>query len=648
MHFTETARSFSKRARAPLSGLVAALLLSTAASAETLTVTDITTGDDAYAVTVPTVEIVDGNITEADVRALFSADPTAALINLGQLDATSLRIPEITVTSAFPSESGEQAVVTTYRGLALNDVQDGIAANAELEASTVVVTGQNETGEPIDFTVTMDATSAENFNLGRLLAFYGLGDTPEAEAETFSVIYDNFVMNGAGLMVDGFTCSVGKASAAEFSARPLRTNLVEIQTLSAELEEAGEDTPPDPATVRKFVDFYVDILTAYRSAPVLVEGFQCEGTADEGQALTIASGPLQMGAFEPGQYPAFSMDAFDLATDDGSFIRIGNFTFKKTDLTKSIAAIENHEGDFTEEWFEANWRELIPAFEGLSFSDVSFDFPAPPDDITEMTGDATEDDGAAESDSAAAPAEMRIASSFDTLDFTFGNYINAIPAAIGFDLSGLVVELPDDAEPGSPIPMLKAQGFDTINLSLGAGMQWNEADNTITVDRILVDVEKLGRIAISGTLGNATVDLFSDDDATALTAATAMTLKDLRIQLDDSGMMDLAIAAGAADSQQPEAVFRTTMTGMAQGLTLAVLGNSEEALVAVQALGQFLAGAEPDLDLQLSAIDPAGLSLEDLAKAGEDPTALNGKITVKATASGAAAEAEPAETPAAE
>ncbi|WP_417308166.1 hypothetical protein [Devosia sp.] len=643
MHCTDIARSLPKRATAPLSGLVAALLLSTAASAETLIVTDISTGDAAYKITVPLVEIVDGNMSEADVRGLFSADPTAALTSLGQLDATSLTIPEITISTEIAGQPGTQTMLTTYRGLELTDVEDGIAASAVLEASDVAVAGETETGEPMSFDVTMDVTSAENFNLGEMLAFYGLGEATETEDETFSLIYSNFFMNGAGLVIGDVTCAIGPASAAEFSARPLRSNLAEIQTLATEMEQAGEsETPPDPESVRKFVEFYVDILTAYRSAPIRVEGFQCEGTGENDQPISITSGPLQMAAFEPGNYPASSMDDFDLSLDDGSFLKIGNFTFKNTDLSGPIALIESHEGDFTQAWFEENWRGLIPAFDGLSFADVAFDFPAPPEEGPAVPGDEDEDEMASEDDAA-----MRIASSFDLLDFSFGNYVNAIPAAIGFDLTGLVVELPDDTEPGSPIPMLKAQGFDTVNLSLGAGMKWNEAEQTVAVDRILVEVDKVGRIALSGTLGNATADLFSDDDATALKAATAMTLKDLRIQLDDDGMLDMAIAAGAADSKQPEAVFRTTMTGMAQGLTLAVLGNTEDALVAVQALGEFLAGAEPDLDLHLTAIDPAGLSLEELAKAGEDPTALNGKVTIEATASGAPEQSEPAEEPAA-
>ena len=83
--------------------LVAGLALLASAGpglAETLFVTDITTSNPLYRIEVPTVEVTDGNIDEATVRALFSGDAASAAA-LGSLDAAVIRIPWISMRSTL-------------------------------------------------------------------------------------------------------------------------------------------------------------------------------------------------------------------------------------------------------------------------------------------------------------------------------------------------------------------------------------------------------------------------------------------------------------------------------------------------------------------------------------------------------------------
>ena len=69
------------------------------AFAETLTVTDIKAPPGSpFELSVPTITVVDGNLSEPAIRALFSADPVSALPALADLNAASVEIPEITIT----------------------------------------------------------------------------------------------------------------------------------------------------------------------------------------------------------------------------------------------------------------------------------------------------------------------------------------------------------------------------------------------------------------------------------------------------------------------------------------------------------------------------------------------------------------------
>ena len=115
---------------------------------------------------------------------------------------------------------------------------------------------------------------------------------------------------------------------------------------------------------------------------------------------------------------------------------------------------------------------------------------------------------------------------------------------------------------------------------------------------------------------------------------THFELITVTITLDDGGISGLIVAAASAEAGQPEGALRTQVSGLVQGMTLAILGNSDEALVAAQSLGKFLGGDARSVTVTLTATDPAGLGIADVAAFEQDPTALSGKVTIAATASG--------------
>jgi hypothetical protein len=196
-----------------------------------------------------------------------------------------------------------------------------------------------------------------------------------------------------------------------------------------------------------------------------------------------------------------------------------------------------------------------------------------------------------------------------------------------------------------PVADLLARGVDKLDISLGTKLAWDQASSTIKVDDVLIDMGALGRVNLSGTFGNATQSLFADNTDEATMAAMLLTLRDVTIEVEDRGIGSLAFAAGAKDAGQSEAAFRTAVAGMAQGMTLAFLGNTTEALTAAQQLGTFLSGAS-HLKLTITAKDEAGIGLADLAAAETNPAALAGKLNVVAEASGEPVELPVLDTPA--
>ena len=60
-----------------------------------------------------------------------------------------------------------------------------------------------------------------------------------------------------------------------------------------------------------------------------------------------------------------------------------------------------------------------------------------------------------------------------------------------------------------------------------------------------------------------------------------LTVQNVTIDLEDRGFYDLMLQMTAAESGQPLPATRTALSGMAQGMTLAVLGTDATALAAV-------------------------------------------------------------------
>lgn len=591
--------------------LTAVCLPASATLAQTTTISDISTGvEGKYRLTVPTVETTDANLSEVAIRAIFAGDLADTADELAELDAVSIRIPEIRIEYEVPSPSGgaAQKSVIVYRDLELADVNDGVAQSASVGSAEV------DAGEGVTFT--FGRMSASRFDIGGTLGFYGLGT--QAGSQEIRPIYADFVFDGMEIKGPEFSCEVGPARIAEFSARPLQRSFQDMVVFTQQLEEAekaGEEPPPE--VIAGMVSFYADFLTAFKTSPTEFDGLACSGKDDEGNQLEVRSGAFTMGGFEPGAYPEISLDDLRIDVENDGWMELTNFTWKAMDFSTAIATLKGAGTAIDKSWFEANWRKLIPISDGLSISGFGMDIPDEEN-----------------------PGE-RIQASVGALDVSLADYVNGIPANVALSGTDIEVGLPADAG-----PELAALGIEKIDLDYDVAMHWDEATETIVVDRVAISGAEIGSVQLSGTLGGATSALFSSDIATATTAATGLTFKDLQLDVTDAGISSVIIALAAKEEKQEPAAFRAVLSGLAQALPLAILGPNEEAMAVGTALREFVDG-RPNLSLTITATDPAGIALAELEALEKDPAAIAGKLSITAEASGEplAERAPPAEPP---
>jgi len=610
--------------------LLLSTMLATAATAETLTVTDIVPPDaPLYKLSIPTVEVTDGNLTEAEVRELFAIGSFDDLTKWSSITAASLKIPTISLTVTVPSTTPDSPAVDetiTISDIELTDVVDGVAGSTRIGGAEVRAKSAGPSAPDVAFTY--GNMTSGRYDIGAMLAYYGIGDTSGTEMKP---IYDELTLEGGQFSIgDVVKCDIGPISNGNMFAKPASTSLNDVMTVMQRFEAAAKATPPAtpaPADVKTVVAFYTGLLTAFRSEPSHLDGIECAGTdPTTSKSFSISLGDVDVGAFEPGIYPGISINdfAFDGGPDNGS-LEFGNFTWKQTDLNGPIAALNAAE-TLDEAWFTANWRKLIPAMDGLSIEDVTFDLPMPGTPGQRSQGVA------------------------GLFDITLGKYVNGLPSEIALALDDATLPLPPELSAGPAAAEIAARGITEITSDTHLKLHWDEASNTIVVDELLSDADQFFRINVTGTIGNATPALFSDNEQEAMTVGMGLTVKDLTVDIEDRGFYGMVLAISSAEGGQPMQATRMAISGMVQGMTLAILGSDETSLKAVGELGKFLSGTNSKVSITLTAKDGAGFSLADLSALEKDPTVLAGKVTVTAVASGdpvpqVAAPAEPAPTP---
>jgi hypothetical protein len=318
----------------------------------------------------------------------------------------------------------------------------------------------------------------------------------------------------------------------------------------------------------------------------------------------VKLGGLDVGAFKPGVYPSFTANDIAITAEDGT-VALGSFVFKEMDLSGVLKVLESAPAAPDDAWFEANARGLIPAFAGFAFSGLD--------------GDVPDEDNAGQ----------RITFKVGDFDLSLADYVNGVPTNISNDASGIIMDIPKDGA-DNPLSELAGYGITSIDASYGLKAHWDEAADTIEVENFSLHGENLGTFSLSGTLGNATPDLFSTDLAAAQEAAMGLTVKTVTTNVEDLGIGAIALArAGAEQGKSPDEM-RQMVAGIAQGSALALLGASEGSQALGQALNAFLMGTNPAITVKLTAIDPAGLGLADLMALQSDPTQLSSKVKIEA------------------
>lgn len=542
-------------------------------------------------VSIPTVTAVDSSMDEVTLREVLSGNLAAHASELAALSATSITVPEITLTITT-SENGGTPQVTemSYKDLVLRDVKNGIAASASVGSAV---------SKSPEGTFTFGKMSTGLLDIGGILALYamvpGTGSEPPLKP-----IYRNFTWDGAKFEADGVSCDIGRIATDEFDARPLKVSFKELTDAANELEAAKDGAPP-AAAMGKVVTFLTDIFQAFKSTPTTVGAIDCSGTGKDGKPFALTLGGVEMGGFSPGSYPAVTINDLKIAASDGS-VGLKSATFKAIDFGQPLEALKAASG-VDPAWFDKNWRKIIPAWGGMSLSGLAVDVPDP-----EQPGG-------------------RVQLNVADFDLTLSDYLNGIPTRISSSAHGVDMPLPPDSDDDTA-KMLKAIGISKINASYEFTASWDKAGQAIRIDNLSVSGADLGSFALAAVAGNATEQLFAVDPDLQQAASMGVTVKSITFTITDSGLGDKLVPLLAAEQNADPATFRTQMAGVAEGAALQMLGSTDAARALGAAVGDFMSGKTKSVRIDVTAKDPNGISVPQLMQASDDPTVLASAVDI--------------------
>lgn len=544
-------------------------------------------------VDVPSVVAVDSSMSESQIKDVFTSSFFSQAENLARLTATSITIPEISIKVSASDGSEAFDSTAVYRDVVLTNIKDGYAETVTIGSSESV---------SADGTTTYTTMTEDGFDLRRSLELAGIVKGDPAAA--MKAIYNSFSMAGGTHVGPAYNCSIGEITGEKFEARPVKVQLADV--IKAVQDNLTADDPP-PEVIAIVVDYVGDILRAVSGGASSVGAIDCDVPGD--MPVKVSVGGITTGGFAPGIYPDFKISGLAIDAGDLGNGALDEVALKKIDLNPALEALDSANGQFSEAWFEANWRKLIPSFEGFSFSGFAVDSINPEN------------------------PEERLEAKVDSFDLSLGNYVLGIPTDISASLSGLEVPLPQDSS-DPQLATLLAAGLTKVNLGADVSAAWDEASSTIAVRKLALAAADLGSMSITADLGNATVDLFAIDPNVALNAGMGMLVKGVTIRVADEGLGEIVWPLAAAEQGQTDIeAFRTQMAGFAEGVALQLLGSTDAARQLGVALGDFVTGRKGEVTITITAKDPNGIPLAYFIAAQEDPSILTGQVDVTGSAS---------------
>ncbi len=535
--------------------------------------------------------------TRAEIEALLSSSSSEPMMGrLARINARQISIPETSVKQQF----GTDTLTVSYRNMILTDIAGGRIASATVEA-----TAAESKNAEITVLVGIGRTTVSDMDIGALANLY------ETKAENTSAplsrIYGAFSVENMDVTdsKEGVNFKIARLSGRDFLARPTKDTWGGTGPLLAELGEKGKLAPDD---VSRVAALYADLMSAFDMGLVEATGIEIKASPDKSKGKDSV-GRISRIAYtgSMGSQPAdFRLEGMDFGNGDNR-VKIAAISLTGFSIAPTLEGLRGLQGKTPDQFDQATVRSLIPTLGTLRISGVDLD--------------VLDDKAKGEKK----PERVR----FTVRDYavTADKPVNGIPTNIRVEQSNVAFRLPQNSDEAL-VKEIAALGYTTLDASSLVAATWNEAANEIALKEVSVQAQDMGRVSLTGLVGNATRDLFSADNGTALAAAVGAKAKSVDLVIEDKGLLSRYLAKAAKEQKTSPESLRRIYAGAAPTVIASLIGDSEQAKTLGQAVARFI--AQPGkLTISAQPKNPSGFGVMDLMLAS-DPKDILPKLNITA------------------
>jgi hypothetical protein len=529
--------------------------------------------------------------SKAELDALFdqnATEPFAA--RLGRLSAREISIPELTARQTI----GAVTQVTRSRNVTASGIDHGRVAHLTIEASSVEMAGGARAGG----TITQGRTAAEGVDLAAIARVYSEKAGPEPG--TMAPLYGSFTVEDIRMSdPDGNVITIARGQGRDVRGRPTEDSWAGTASLVTALTELDK---PSEADAARLLSSAADLASAIEIGTLEFTGIETSGRKKDfdGKARVARIAFRSGGNGAPADARLEGLEI----TGPSTRARIGTIALTGFSFAPTLSELKSFRGKSFEQVDAATIRRLIPTVGTLHLSDLDFDVPN-----QEVKG----------------PIPEKIRFTLKDFELTADRPRNGIPTNLRLALRNFAMPLPSGDE---AVETLRALGYKDVDLSFSVAAAWDEARNEIAIRDVSYSAPEIGSVAIQGTIGNVSPDVFDPDTAVASVALVGAAVQSLDLTVQNDGLVDRFITRDARKQKKsPEAVRREYATAAAVAVP-ALLGGSSQAKALGQAIGRFV--AKPGrLVVHAKAKSPSGLGLVE-AMSVTEPSDVLGKVDISA------------------
>lgn len=498
---------------------------------------------------------------------------------LASADDISIASTGMTI-EAFSLEDGKETKIISgtseIDGYNLTGMVNGSIAEYTMDSFTQdLKTLQPETGQMLDQSTRQGKTVYSDINVSALIDLFDSSVPETGEKKTLigsgsAIDYESRQEVGPGLSVK---MTAEKASIDEVTAIKRDNNLLTM------FDSFLDKKVTEP------VDIVGNVLQFYRS-------FAIKDARISGFAVNVPT---------PGSAPDIDVDIKEMALTDFSSDGIGEM------LLVGLNVPHLPDGGS----FKLDWGAL---------GDIEFAaFPPMKETIAKLLADPNYGEN----------NPLEVARAF-------------LPYSLSYELDGLVADLPDvgRTEIGKaefdiattvpPVPtslfikndgvklpvstieapeakaLFKALGLETVNWSDETRLYWDEATLELRLERLMLNIEGLGKAEASARFSNVPKVLFEDPQGQGQVAAIMAQFVDASLTFQDAGLASKGLTHFAEAQGIPEDVFRAALVAQAIEMT-APIGNESFTSMVKEAATKFLDNPG-ELKITLAPANPVPLA----------------------------------------